>query len=66
MLVLASLTELLLECTGEQLGNVVLHAYPNFTSKDLKDALTVLKSIAVIPVALGVLQSDFGLYETES
>ena len=37
---------------------MVLHAHPNVTCKTLEDALAVLKSIAVIPVALGVLRSD--------
>ena len=48
----------LLECTNEKLGNVVLRAHPNFTSKPLQEALATLKAIAVIPVALGVLRSE--------
>ena len=48
----------LLECASEQLGNVVLRAHPNFTTKNLHEAIATLKSIAVIPVALGVLRSD--------
>ena len=48
----------LLECTTEKLGNIVLRAHPNFTTKTLQDALTTLKSIAVIPVAVGVLRSE--------
>ena len=48
----------LLECTSEQLGNIVLRAYPSFTSSLLPDALKILKAIAVVPVALGVLRSD--------
>jgi len=43
----------LLECTGEHLGNVVLCAHPDFTSRTLQEVLVFLKSIAVIPVALG-------------
>ena len=35
-----------------------MHAHPNVTCKTPEDALAVLKSIAVIPVALGVLRSD--------
>ena len=48
----------LFECATEQLGNIVLRAHPTFTSKPLAEALTILKSIAVVPVALGVLRSD--------
>lgn len=48
----------LLECADEKLGNIVLRAHPNFTTKTLVDALATLKSIAVIPVALGVLRSE--------
>jgi len=48
----------LLECTSEQLGNIVLPADPTFTSKPLKDALKVLKSVAVVPVALGILRFE--------
>ena len=48
----------LLECIIEQLGNVVLRTHPNFIFKTLEDALAVLKSITVIPVAPGVLWSD--------
>ena len=48
----------LLECTSEQLGNIVLRADPNFTTKPLNDALQMLKSVAVIPVALGVLRAE--------
>lgn len=48
----------LLECTEEQLGNIVLRAKPNFTTLPLNDALTALKKLAVIPVALGVVRSE--------
>ena len=48
----------LLECTDEKLGNIVLQAHPNFTTRTLIEALATLKSIDVIPVALGVLRSD--------
>ena len=48
----------LLECTSEQLGNIVLRADSNFTTKPLNDALQMLKSVAVIPVALGVLRAE--------
>ena len=48
----------LLECTTEQLDNILLRAHPEFTKKTLDDALAALKSIAVIPVAIGVLRAD--------
>ena len=44
--------------TAEELGNVGLCTHLNFTSKTLEDAVALLNFIAVIPVALGVLQSD--------
>ena len=47
----------LLECASEQLGNIVLCAEPAFTTKPLDEALKILKLVAVIPVALGVLRS---------
>jgi len=39
-------------------GNIVLCAHLDFTSRISQEALVVLKSIVVIPVALWVLQSD--------
>ena len=48
----------LLECTNEQLGNIVLRATPAFTSLQLQDALKTLNTLAVIPVALGVTRSE--------
>lgn len=48
----------LLECTTEGLGNIILRANPTFTTQPIADALSTLKSLAVIPVALGVLRSE--------
>ena len=48
----------LLECCTDGLGDIVLRAYPSFTSKPIAEALTLLKAIAVVPVALGVLCSE--------
>ena len=48
----------LLECATEQLGNVVLRAHPSFTTMSLENALEALMSLAVIPVALGVLRAE--------
>ena len=48
----------LLECTGEQLGNIVLRAKPNFTSLPLTDALKVLKKLAVVRSELLAMRQD--------
>ena len=48
----------LLECTDEQLGNIVLRANPAFTALPLTEGLQILKTSAVIPVALGVVRSE--------
>ena len=48
----------LLECATDGLMNIVLRASPTFVSLPIDDALKVLKSLAVVPVALGVLRSD--------
>ena len=54
----ASASTQLLECADDTLGDIVLRAYPDFTSKPIDQALLILKSIAVVPVALGVLRSE--------
>ena len=54
----ASATGQLLECTSEDLGNIALRAYPTFTNLPIADATKILKSLAVVPVALGVLRSE--------
>ena len=48
----------LLECTSEDLGNIAIRAYPTFTNLPITDATKILKSLAVIPIALGVLRSE--------
>ena len=48
----------LLECAHEQPTNVILHADPDFTTRPLDTALKTFKSLAVVPVALGVLRSE--------
>ena len=48
----------LLECTSQKLGDIVLRAHPNYTSKPIAEAITILRSLAVVPVALGVLRSE--------
>ena len=54
----ASATGQLLECTSEDLGNIAIRAYPTFTNLPIADATKILKSLAVVPVALGVLRSE--------
>ena len=51
-------TTQLLECASEDLGDLVLRAHPQFTSKPINEAIKLLKSFAVVPVALGVLRSE--------
>ena len=48
----------LLECTSEDLGDIVLRAHPNFTTKPMDEALRLLKALAVVPVALGVVKKQ--------
>ena len=48
----------ILECTTEELGDIILRAHPEFTNQPIADALRLLKSLAVVPVALGVLRSQ--------
>ena len=55
----------LLECTSSELGDIVLRAYPAFTTTPIEEALTLLKSLAVVPVALGVLRSDLNAMQQD-
>ena len=48
----------LLECTTEELGNITLRAYPTFTTSTREEAVRILKSLAVVPVALGVIRAE--------
>jgi hypothetical protein len=48
----------LLECAHEQLTNIILRADPAFTTRPLGEALKTFKSLAVVPVALGVLRAE--------
>ena len=54
----ASAAAQLLECTSEELGNITLRAYPGFTSSTREEATRILKSLAVVPVALGVVRAE--------
>ena len=53
-----SATPQLFECCTQQLGDVVLRGIPDFTSKPIEEALSLLKLLAVVPVALGVVRSE--------
>jgi len=48
----------LLECAHDQLANIILKANPTFTTVPIADAIKTFKSLAVVPVALGVLHAD--------
>ena len=48
----------LLECTNDSLGDIVLRACPDFTTRPILEATTLLKTFAVIPVALGVVRNE--------
>ena len=54
----ASAAAQLLECTTEDLGNITLRAYPDFTTSTMEEAIRLLKSLAVVPVALGVVRAE--------
>ena len=51
-------TPQLFECCTKELGDVVLRAIPDFTMKPIEDALPLLKALAVLPVALGVVRCE--------
>ena len=48
----------LLECMSPELGDIVLSAFPNFTRKLIGEVITLLESLAVFPIVLGVLRSE--------
>ena len=48
----------LFHCTSEALGDIILKSDPTITTKSLKDVTAVMKSFAVIPVAVGVLRAE--------
>ena len=55
-------------CCSNDLGDTVLRAHPNFTTKSIDEALALLKTIAVVPVALGVsviLQSIWSINQLD-
>ena len=54
----ASAPSQLFQCAGPELGDSLLKANPHITSASLQDLLAAMRSLAVIPVATGVLRAD--------
>lgn len=54
----ASATRQLFHCADETLGDIILRAESDFSSKPISDALEIMKSFAVVAVARGVLRSE--------
>ena len=52
----AAASRQLLECALDTLYDLILRAHPQFTSMPIDGAIAVMKFLAVIPVALGVLR----------
>ncbi len=55
----------LFQCATEKLGDIILRAVPNFTSKSVDEALHIMRSFAVIPVSRGVLRSELAALRQE-
>ena len=51
-------TPQLFACASQRLGDIVLRAIPDFTTKPINDAIESLKTLAVVPVAIGVVRSE--------
>ena len=54
----ASAPSQLFQCAGTELGDSLLKANPNAASASLQDLLAAMRSLAVIPVATGVLRTE--------
>lgn len=54
----ASAPRQLLYCADEALGDIILRAEPNFTTKSIADAISTMMSFAVVAVARSVLRSE--------
>ena len=48
----------LFHCTSEALGDLILKSDPTIITKSVMDVIAVIKSFAVIPVAVGVLRAE--------
>ena len=46
------------QCASESLGDVILKADPLIATRSLSDVVTVMRSYAVVPVAIGVLRAE--------
>ena len=55
----------LFQCAGTALGNSPLKANPHVTSQPLENLLSVMRSLAVIPVATCVLRTELLQYRQE-
>ena len=49
----------LFQCACTTLGDALLKVDPDITDKDVDTVLTVMKQLAVIPVAVGVIRAEF-------
>ncbi len=48
----------LFQCASEALGDILLKADPNITSRPVEEVMAAMRSLAVIPVAKGVIRAD--------
>ena len=48
----------LFQCASEALGDNLLKTDPNITSRPVNDVMAAMRSLAVIPVAKGVIRAD--------
>lgn len=54
----ASAPSQLFQCAGTELGDSILKANPHATSRTLAELITEMRSLAVIPIAAGVLRTE--------
>ena len=54
----ASAPSQLFQCAGIELGDSILKANPNATSSSIAQLMTAMRSLAVIPIATGVLRTE--------
>ena len=54
----ASAPSQLFQCARPELGDSILKAHPTATSNTLQQLLTIMRSLAVIPIATGVLRTE--------
>ena len=61
----ASAPSQLFQCAETELGDSLLKANPNAATSNLHDLLTAMRSLAVIPVATGVLRTELLILRQE-